>query len=100
MTIPDPGSCGAALPLPDLGQLDPELAAAVERVGRLIQLVRTRYPDLDRFAVAPDSDIDRKAAFLLAAHLAAHNLDFGFIVCDFDPMRRTIPREKIDTGSR
>lgn len=70
---------------PDVSLLPAELSQAVCRMVRLVNQMHERYPDLDRFALAAETDIDRRAAEIVSLHVARLGLGFDMFVSPYDP---------------
>lgn len=74
-----------AIPYPDLSGFSDEMAQAIARMIRLVGQMHDRFPDLDRFAVATDTEIDLAAAQTVARHVENLGLGFELMPLPFDP---------------
>ncbi|SNS96157.1 MULTISPECIES: hypothetical protein [unclassified Azospirillum] len=72
---------------PDLTDLPEEVAAAVVRLVRLVNQMRHRYPDLDRFALSVENDVDLRAAVIVSRHIEKHCRDFELLLSPWDGSR-------------
>lgn len=77
------------IPYPDVTTLDPGLAETVCRMVRLVDAMRQRHPELDRFAVHADDPLDREALAIVADHVARLELGFELLLSPFGP--ETLP---------
>ncbi len=70
---------------PDVSLLPEDLGQAVCRMVRLVNQMHDRFPELDRFALAAETDIDRRAAEIVSHHVARLGLGFEMFVSPYDP---------------
>lgn len=70
---------------PDVSLLPEDLGQAVCRMVRLVNQMHERYPELDRFALAAETALDRRAAEIVAHHVNRLGLGFEMFVSPYDP---------------
>ena len=72
------------IPFPDVSALSPDLAAAIVRMVRLVNEMRRRHPDLDRFAISTETEIVRLAAGFVGSWVERQGLDFSLMISPWD----------------
>ncbi len=72
---------------PDVADLPDEVAAAVVRLVRLVNQMRQRYPNLDRFALSVENEIDLRAAVIVSQHVEKNCRDFELLLSPWDGSR-------------
>lgn len=72
------------VPYPDISDLPDDLAAALVRLIRLVNQMRTRQPDLDRLALSVETQIDLRAARLLIEHVERTCPGFTLMLSPWD----------------
>lgn len=73
------------IPYPDVSGFAEDLAAAVCRMVRLVNHMHERHPELDRFALSAETEIDRIAAEVVVKHVATLDVGFEMFLSPYDP---------------
>lgn len=69
---------------PDISDLPDDLAAALVRLVRLINQLRTRDPGLDRLALSVETELDLHAAVILVRHIERSGGGFQLMISPWD----------------
>lgn len=72
------------LPYPDLSSLPDDVARAVVRLVRLVNQMRLRHPDLDRFALSVENETDLRAAVIVCRLVEQQCRDFELMLSPWD----------------
>lgn len=72
------------LPYPDISSLPDDVSRAVVRLVRLVNQMRLRHPELDRFALSVENETDLRAAVIVCRHVERHCRDFELMLSPWD----------------
>lgn len=75
------------IPYPDVSNLPDELARAVCRMVRLVNEMRRRHPDLDMLAISTETELDHRAAGLVAAWVESQGGELRLMISPWDGRR-------------